>query len=100
MKVGGHIRKRRQEDELNSEKCGVADALGRLALIGGKTPHNRLSRLCYCKKDLEYEVETVEAGGNDTKILTQKRCYYLYICSSSISEGNRVPLMIIRLIVG
>lgn len=51
MKVDGRIRKRRQEDELNSEKCGVADSLGRLALIGGKTPHNRLSRLCYCKKD-------------------------------------------------
>ena len=31
MKVGRHIRKRRQEDELNSEKCGVADSLGRLS---------------------------------------------------------------------
>ena len=32
MKVDGHIRKCRQEDELNSEKCGVADSLGRLAI--------------------------------------------------------------------
>ena len=31
MKVDGRIRKRRQEDELNSEKCGVADSLGRLS---------------------------------------------------------------------
>ena len=34
MKVDGRIRKRRQEDELNSEKCGVADSLGRLSCIG------------------------------------------------------------------
>lgn len=33
MKVDGRIRKRRQEDELNSEKCGVADSLGRLPTI-------------------------------------------------------------------
>ena len=31
MKVDGRLRKRRQEDELNSEKCGVADSLGRLS---------------------------------------------------------------------
>jgi hypothetical protein len=31
MKVDGHIRKCRQEDKLNSEKCGVADSLGRLS---------------------------------------------------------------------
>ena len=68
MKVGGHIRKCRQEDELNSEKCGVADTLGRLALIGGKTPHNRLSRLCYCKKDLEFGLKEVEATAMMLKI--------------------------------
>lgn len=32
VKVGGRIRKHRQEDELNSEKCGIADTLGRLAV--------------------------------------------------------------------
>ena len=68
MKVGRHIIKRRQEDELNSEKCGVADTLGRLALIGGKTPHNRLSRLCYCKKDLEFGLKEVEATAMMLKI--------------------------------
>lgn len=32
MKLGGDIRSRRQEDELNSEKCSTADTLGRLAI--------------------------------------------------------------------
>ena len=68
MKVDGRIRKRRQEDELNSEKCGVADSLGRLALIGGKTPHNRLSRLCYCKKDSGIGLKEVGATAMMLKI--------------------------------
>ena len=42
----------------------LADLWGRLALIGGKTPHNRLSRLCYCKKDSRVGLKEVEAGGN------------------------------------
>jgi len=49
------------------------------------------------QEGLGVEVETVEAGGNDTKILNRRD--YI-ICSSSISEGYRIPLMIIRLIVG
>ena len=32
VKLGGDIRSRRWEDELNSEKCSTADTLGRLAI--------------------------------------------------------------------
>lgn len=59
----------------------LADTLGRLSEMG---------------EGLGVEVETVEAGGNDTKILWQKNAY---ICSSSISEGYRVPLMIVHFII-
>ena len=44
MKVDGRIRKRRQEDELNSEKCGAGGPLGKIL---SNRPRNRcIGRLC------------------------------------------------------
>ena len=69
----------------------LADLWGRLALIGGKTPHNRLSRLCYCKKDSGVGLKEVEAGGNGVQNPSSR--VEIMICSSNTSGGYRVLLI-------
>ena len=75
VKLDGDIRNRRQEDELNSEKCSAGGPLGKTLSDGRRT--------------WVMMVETVEAGGNDTTNPLGRR---QYICSSSISGGYRALL--------
>ena len=68
VKLDGDIRNRRQEDELNSEKYSTGGPPGKTCLVT-------------CKKDLGVMVETVEAGGNDTKNpFGQKTNYLQFKC--------------------
>lgn len=56
MKFGGNITESGQEDELNSEKCGVGGHSGKTLSEMQKSRW---------EKDSGLVVETVEAGGND-----------------------------------
>ena len=64
MKFDGNITESGQEDKLNSEKCGAGGPLGKTL---SNRPRNRcIGRQLIGRRTLELEVETVEAGGNDT----------------------------------
>ena len=77
MKVDGRIRKRRQEDELNSEKCGAGGPLGKTL---SNRPRNRcIGRQFVGRRTLEFGLKEVEAGGNGVQNpeSRQERVYYL-----------------------
>jgi hypothetical protein len=65
----------------------LADTLGRLALIGGKTPHNRLSRLCYCKKDLELRLKQSRLVAMILKSLTEEITLSVVQVSVRVTES-------------